>query len=237
MSAKKTQAQFIIDARAAHGDKYEYLSHYQSAVKKIDIFCVECSTVFKQRPNTHLCGAGCPVCAKARMHASRVDARDIAAAKFILRAAAIHGSRYDYSKTIYGKNCEAHVSIVCRDHGEFLISPSNHLKGKGCPSCVKYGFDPAKIAYLYLLLGETPDIGEVVKVGITNVPKSRLAVNRRNDKINWRMARLVRYPDGWLPRRFENILIDYFGAAFMGKERFAHSHENALKIFDIVTRL
>ena len=31
--------------------------------------------------------------------------------------------------------CNTHVIIKCPDHGEFLQSPANHLKGKGCPHC------------------------------------------------------------------------------------------------------
>ena len=237
MSAKKTHAQFIKDARALHGDRFEYLSPYRTAIKPIEILCNECGHIFKQVPNSHLNGRGCPACAKANRHASRIEERDRCAAIFIERAKQIHGERYDYSSTKYGKNCEDRLVVGCRQHGEFKISPSNHLKGKGCPSCAKTGFDPLKPAYLYLLIGHTESHGEVVKVGISNVPKQRLAQNRRHDGVAWRMARVRRYPDGDLPVAFEKILIDFFGTPFKGRERFLFNHSAAIEAFDIVTKL
>lgn len=27
--------------------------------------------------------------------------------------------------------------IICPEHGEFLQTPNNHLRGKGCPKCAK----------------------------------------------------------------------------------------------------
>lgn len=236
MSAKKTAAQFILDARAIHGNRYEYLTPYATAIKKLDIFCNECFHIFSQAPNPHLGGQGCPKCGRANLLASRLVERDRCAREFIERAKAIHANRYDYSNTTYGKNCDTRLTVVCREHGEFLISPSNHLEGKGCPSCAKTGFDINKVAYLYLLVGETPEHGAVVKVGVTNVPKSRLAGNRKYDKISWQMVRLVRYPDGWLPLAFEKILLEFLGTPFKGKERFACDHAEAVMMFDVMTR-
>ncbi len=235
MVAKKNNPQFILDARAIHGNKFEYLAPYQTAIKKIDIFCNTCFHTFKQTPNAHLDGQGCPVCGARNLLASRLVERDKAAALFIERATKVHGDRYDYSETKYGKNCDTRIPVICRTHGEFLVSPSNHLKGKGCPSCAKTGFDPAKVSYLYLLAAVTREHGEVVKVGITNVPKVRLAQNKKNDRIPWKMIRLVRYPDGYLPRAFEKILLDYLGTTFKGKERFVCPHAEAVVWFDAIT--
>ena len=237
MSAKKTAAQFIQDARAIHGDRFEYLSPYLTAIKKIDIFCNECFHIFTQTPNDHLNGKGCPQCARANRDASRIAERDRVATIFVERAQVIHGDRYDYTNTTYGKNCDSHVTIGCREHGAFGISPSNHLKGKGCPVCAKSGFDPSKTAYLYLLIGHTAEHGEVVKVGISNRPKGRLAQNKRADGIAWEMARLRRYPDGFLPVRFEKDLCWFYGKPFLGRERFAVEHRLAIKAFDLMTKL
>lgn len=54
--------------------------------------------------------------------------------KFIERAKQIHGSKYDYSKTIY-KSCNEKVCIICPEHGEFWQRPSSHLFGYGCSKC------------------------------------------------------------------------------------------------------
>ena len=54
--------------------------------------------------------------------------------EFIEKALKIHGSKYDYSKTVYEKSNEK-VCIICPEHGEFWQTPSNHLAGKGCTKC------------------------------------------------------------------------------------------------------
>ena len=60
--------------------------------------------------------------------------------EFILKAEKVHGHKYDYSKVDYVKS-SLKVIIICKLHGEFLQTPSNHLKGTGCPICsrnIKY---------------------------------------------------------------------------------------------------
>lgn len=42
---------------------------------------------------------------------------------------------YDYSKSVY-VNAKTKVIIICPEHGEFLVTPDNHLhKHIGCPLC------------------------------------------------------------------------------------------------------
>lgn len=53
---------------------------------------------------------------------------------FILKSRSVHGDRYDYDKTIY-ENSTNNVIITCRDHGDFMQSPANHLQGSGCTKC------------------------------------------------------------------------------------------------------
>jgi len=55
--------------------------------------------------------------------------------QFILEAKIKHGDRYDYSKVVY-KTTDTKVSIVCKEHGEFLQSPKAHKKGQNCPKCM-----------------------------------------------------------------------------------------------------
>lgn len=54
--------------------------------------------------------------------------------QFIEDAIKIHGNYYDYSKTIYTKALNK-VLITCPIHGDFEMTPDNHLKGCGCPKC------------------------------------------------------------------------------------------------------
>jgi len=62
--------------------------------------------------------------------------------KFIRKAIAIHGDRYDYSKVNYKRAIDK-VAIICAKHGEYSQQPSVHLQGRGCRSC---GFERVSTA-------------------------------------------------------------------------------------------
>lgn len=55
--------------------------------------------------------------------------------EFIRLAKEIHGSKYDYSQTVYhGRRSK--VKIICVDHGPFEQQASFHIRGPGtCPTC------------------------------------------------------------------------------------------------------
>lgn len=44
------------------------------------------------------------------------------------------GELYDHSKVIYGKPDE-YIIVICRIHGEFLITYHHHIRGRGCKQC------------------------------------------------------------------------------------------------------
>jgi len=51
----------------------------------------------------------------------------------------IHGNKYDYSKVDY-KGWHPKVTITCPIHGDFEMSPTNHIRGyQGCPTCCESG--------------------------------------------------------------------------------------------------
>lgn len=54
--------------------------------------------------------------------------------QFIAEAKAVHGDKYDYSKTQYLTNREK-VLVTCPIHGDFLQYPKDHLNGRGCKKC------------------------------------------------------------------------------------------------------
>jgi len=54
---------------------------------------------------------------------------------FIEKAKQLYGDKYDYSKVEY-KNSNSKVCIICPEHGEFYVSPGNHIYGKcACQEC------------------------------------------------------------------------------------------------------
>ncbi|VVC05180.1 Uncharacterised protein [uncultured archaeon] len=57
--------------------------------------------------------------------------------EFITKAEKVHIKRNcNYSKIKY-VNSRTPVTIICPIHGEFSISPVNHLQGRYCPICTK----------------------------------------------------------------------------------------------------
>lgn len=125
-SPKSKTEIFIEKARKIHGDKYDYSNvNYVKAIEKVYIICPTHGG-FWQTPHMHLCGRGCPKCAK--------NVR-LTTEEFIECARKIHGDKYDYSKVEY-KNARTEVCIICPDHGEFWQVPYVHIGiGCGCPSC------------------------------------------------------------------------------------------------------
>jgi len=116
--------------REKHGDEYDYSScDFQDGGSRVEIVCNKHGS-FHVLPRNHASSAGggrCPDC-------DRLESRE----RFLERAKATHGDRYDYSlidfETIHNK-----VEITCTEHGTFWQTPHNHELGHGCRKCVLRG--------------------------------------------------------------------------------------------------
>lgn len=116
---------FVERAEAKHGKKYDYSKvEYVNAKTKVCIICPEHGE-FWITPNSHINGVGCSKCS---------NNKKLTTEEFIIKAKKIHGNKYDYSKSEY-INTHKKVCVVCPEHGEFWISPANHLRERGCPKC------------------------------------------------------------------------------------------------------
>lgn len=61
--------------------------------------------------------------------------KEVLKEQFIKKAIQKFGKKFDYSKVNY-IDCKTLVTIICPDHGEFIITPERHLLLKnGCPQC------------------------------------------------------------------------------------------------------
>lgn len=121
---KLTKEKFIERAKKIHGDKYDYSKiEYINTKVKVCIICPKHGE-FWQTPGSHLNGRGCNLCSKP------IHDTD----SFIQEAKKIHGSKYDYSNVEY-VNSHTKVKLVCPIHGEFEVTPNNHIKGRGCYKC------------------------------------------------------------------------------------------------------
>jgi hypothetical protein len=128
---KYDTAFFKSNSIKVHGERYDYSkTQCFNATDKVEITCYVHGP-FKQIANQHLNGHGCPKCNFDQMAKDRAMGKEV----FIHKAKKIFGERYDYSKVEY-INGQKSITVVCPFHGEFEVTPNNHLSKKsGCPIC------------------------------------------------------------------------------------------------------
>ena len=127
-NTRKTNEEFINEARIIHGDRYDYnLVKYVTSKVKVSILC-SIHGVFEQTPDSHLnMKCNCPKC---------VNNVKLTTKEFITRAKETHGDRYNYSLTDY-VNDNYKVNVTCLKHGLFKVKAGNHLRGDNCSKCTR----------------------------------------------------------------------------------------------------
>lgn len=128
---KLTTEEFSNRARGIHNGRYKYPAKYLGAGIPMSIIC-KLHGVFKQTPNAHLQGQGCPICAVKKV----TDGSKVPIAEVLSRFEAVHKGVYGYSGVEY-ISMHSVVGINCPQHGEFFQTPHSHIKGRGCPICAK----------------------------------------------------------------------------------------------------
>lgn len=124
MPTKITQKEFE-DRVAARRPGHKVLGTYVDTTTKVEIECsVEGHGSFFIRPDSFINrGSGCKKCSRSSQET------------IIARAVAVHGNKYDYSKTVYSKMINRHT-IICPDHGEFVLTMVRHILDRtGCSKC------------------------------------------------------------------------------------------------------
>jgi len=166
---EKAKREFLQKAINKHGNKYDLSKvEYKGRAHKITVKCNLHNLEFDVLIGNFLKGdGGCKECAKEPCLAYSKQRSKDSAKNFVYKASEKHGYIYDYSESEYKLAAEK-IKIICKTHGEFYQSPSDHLKGTGCPSCALSGFDKKKPAILYYIKIEIN--GRIFyKIGITNI--------------------------------------------------------------------
>lgn len=124
---RRTLQDFIQKARQFHGDKYDYSRvQYKNSTTPVEINC-QLHGPFWQVPQDHITRYGCAACS---------GLLPITKEQFIERSTAAHGSRYDYSETVFEAFSKP-ASIRCEFHGVFWQVAKAHADGHGCPACAR----------------------------------------------------------------------------------------------------
>ncbi len=204
---KITQSIFVVRATEIHGDLYDYSKAVPSgAHNKVTIFCKKHGD-FEQTPAAHLrLRQGCPTCYQDRLIERTNEISRKSGETFAERATKVHDARYDYSKVEY-KRSSIPVEIICNKHGSFWQIPNNHLKGRGCNLCMRYGATPTRSNYLYLMT--TSD--NYFKVGITGrKPRMRLEDVRSDSGLDFMLAKYWYFENGPDAFNLETLLLNLF---------------------------
>lgn len=128
MGKKNDIKYFIEKSNEIHDNKYTYVrSVYINSQTKLIITCPNHGD-FKQIPNAHMSGQGCPKCSSENSKLKYTT--DI----FIEKSIKVHNNKYDYSKVNY-IDSRTKVIIICNEHGEFEQNPTSHLMGYNCRKC------------------------------------------------------------------------------------------------------
>ena len=132
MGKKLTTEEFIEQSIKIHGDKYDYSeSIYINQSTHIKVLCLIHNTENMVNPTTHLRGYGCRCCFRYKNITKFINDSNI---KF--------NNKFDYS-LVYDQYVDniVPVEIKCPLHGDFSISPRNHLRSEnGCNECKKYNY-------------------------------------------------------------------------------------------------
>jgi hypothetical protein len=171
-----TTEDFIKEARAVHGDRYDYSKTvYTKANQEVVITCKEHGD-FKMLPYNHVTlGCNCQECS---------NVAKITEERFLKRAVEKFGNRFDYSLDSY-VNSQTEIRIKCNSCGTiFKQTPNNHLQSLqgGCPTCrYKYVADAEKIPFDEFVRRGI-DVS-VVRNGKTTSFAHRVALNDKQDKL------------------------------------------------------
>jgi G:T-mismatch repair DNA endonuclease (very short patch repair protein) len=152
--------EFIRRAEEVHPGRFDYIkTTYVNMTTKVVVTCRKHGD-FEISPIKLVYGKqGCPVCAVSTrgyqkdMVSCRLKTaaskRNSFRGRFVERARAVHGARYDYSDHGY-VTARQKVRVRCPKHGDFEQAAGKHLAGQGCPSCnnVKSAPEDALAAFL-----------------------------------------------------------------------------------------
>lgn len=123
---------FVEKARLKHGDKYDYSKvSYENVDKKICIVCPKHGE-FWQTPRQHLRTCGCMKCGIEAHAISRRDSYD----EFMGKLDEETKNKFVFDESSFIKSSSP-MRCICKEHGEFWLSPSRIRMGEGCQMCSK----------------------------------------------------------------------------------------------------
>jgi hypothetical protein len=138
-------------------------------------------------------GGGCPTCNGKKV---LIGFNDLATLDPELASQA-----YGWDPATVTRSSSLKKMWVCNYGHAWPASPANRTKGRGCPTCANYGFDPNSDGWLYFL---THPYWQMLQIGITNFPDERLKIH---EKLGWELIELRGPMDGLIAREWETSIL------------------------------
>jgi hypothetical protein len=163
---------FIEKSNLVHNNYYEYSGiNYINSKTKITIMC-PVHGVFKQAPDMHVMGQGCPTCAQHNLK--------VLHEVFIEKAKQVHNNYYDYSlvdsSTYF--NIRSKLPIICPKHGVFYQRGSDHNRKHGCPNCSKKSCSTKSLIWLdNVMMQDNIHIQHAGNGGEYRIPSTQFAAD------------------------------------------------------------
>jgi hypothetical protein len=149
--------------------------------------------IYSARPDRRIRGDGCSICSSHQLLKGFNDLATL--------FPQIAGEAFEWDPTTLMSQSNKPRKWRCSEGHIWKTTPATRIKGIGCPSCAKTGFDPNKAGYLYFL--EQKD-WEMYQIGITNVPDIRLG---KHKKLQWNLIELRGPMDGHLTQQWETAIL------------------------------
>ena len=116
---------FLEKVKEIHGEKYDLSKvEYVDNKTPIKIGC-KIHGDFLITPNHLLSGRGCSKCSGNYHYTT---------GEIVKLFKKVHGDKYSYDSTNYTRTHDD-ITVKCKIHGDFQVSPANHIRGEGCPKC------------------------------------------------------------------------------------------------------
>lgn len=208
-----TKKIFTDKSKEKHGDKYDYsLVEDVPGGEKVTILCREHGE-FRQTTHSHMSGAGCPKCKSLKISTTlKHDDKTI-----IEKCMKKHGDKYDYSLVTREHNTN-NIKIICKIHGVFSQSVSNHIFGQGCPKCGKekseYNKYKDKLTTLYYIKINK----KYYKIGLTQKSVNQRFLYDIKNNVDIEIIKTFDFNDGIYAMMIEQIVLSKTKHLMINKE-------------------
>lgn len=140
-TAKTSEEDFITKAKYVHNNFFDYeKGSFTNVSSQVGVIC-PIHGLWYPKANNHLNGANCPKCSKegishkiTKLPKTNKSTRTYDTNTFKNKVIELYGDKFDLSKVNYIDN-KTQITIGCKIHGDFLITPNHLLSGRGCSKC------------------------------------------------------------------------------------------------------